>query len=92
MTKDSWSEPEDVAEIMVALIERNSVSRRIGDYDPNTQDVPIAGGTILEVAGGSVRAVAPYNDPGPTGPGALASNITNLEGDIRDTLRKGWGQ
>ncbi|CAM1507448.1 Fc.00g070890.m01.CDS01 [Cosmosporella sp. VM-42] len=91
MAKDSWSEPEDVAEVMVALIERNAIGTRIGDYDPDTQGTALAGGTILEVTGGGVRVVAPYNDPGPTGPGALASNIINLEGDIRGTLRKGWG-
>jgi 3-hydroxybutyrate dehydrogenase len=89
MTKDSWSEPEEVAEVMIALVERNAMGSRIGQYD--TLDVPIRGGTILEVTGGGVRVVAPYNDPGPLGPGALASNITKLEGEVRDTLSKGWG-
>lgn len=91
LQKDSWSEPEEVAEVMLALIERDAMSSRIGDYSPETQDIPISGGTILEVTGGGVRVVAPYNDPGPSGPGALASNIVKLEGEIKGTLHKGWG-
>lgn len=92
MAKDSWLEPEEVAEVMMALIERNAISTRIGQYDSDALDISIRGGTILEVAGGTVRSVAPYNDPGPLGPGALASNITTLEGEIRGTLGKGWGR
>ncbi|VUC29421.1 unnamed protein product [Clonostachys rosea] len=91
MQKDSWLEPAQVAEVMLGLIERNIIGSRIGDYNSDTQTIPITGGTILEVAGGEIRAVAPYNDPGPTGPGALASNIGTLEGEIKGTLKKGWG-
>lgn len=91
MDKDSWAEPGDVARVMVAMIERGSVSSRTSDHGPDIPEVPIAGGSILEVAGDGARVVAPYNDPGPTGPGALASNISNLETEIRDSLKKGWG-
>ena len=91
MDKDSWSEPAQVAEVMIALIERNSMNSLMGDYDTETHDIPIAGGGIFEVTAGGVRIVSPYNDPGPTGPGALASNITKLEGEINGALRDGWG-
>ena len=91
MVKDSWSEPEEVAEVMIALIERDAMGEKIGDYAAEAANVPISGGTIFEVTGGAVRIVSPYNDPGPLGPGALASNITKLEGEIKQTLGKGWG-
>ncbi|KAH0421071.1 hypothetical protein CcaCcLH18_13640 [Colletotrichum camelliae] len=91
MTKDSWASPEEVAEVMVKLIDSDTISVKTGDSSHGTHSMPIAGGTILEVTRGNVRAVAPYNDPGPTGPGALASNIGCLEAKIKETLRKGWG-
>lgn len=89
MAKDSWSEPEEVAEVMIALIERDAMGEKIGDYAPDALSVPITGGTVVEVTGGAVRIVSPYNDPGQLGPGALASNIAKLEGEIKQTLGKG---
>lgn len=91
MTKDSWSEPQEVAEVMIALMERDSMSTKIGEYPSDGLDVPLCGGTVLEVTGGAVRIVSPYNDPGPLGPGALASNIVKLEGEIGNSLAPGWG-
>lgn len=90
-SKDLWLEPQEVAEVMIALIERNTIGTVTGRDMLTSPVLSICGGTILEVAGGSIRVVAPYNDPGPLGPGALASNITKLEDEIQGTLVKGWG-
>lgn len=90
--KDAWSEPSEIAEVMLALVERNSMSNNILRPEGPEDAVQIAGGCIIEgTPGGAVRAVAPYNDPGPSGPGALASNILKLEGEIKSALVPGWG-
>ncbi|KAL2673539.1 hypothetical protein Neosp_011981 [[Neocosmospora] mangrovei] len=90
--KDAWSEPSEVAEVMLALVERDAVGTNILQPEGPEDAVKIVGGSIIEATpGGAVRQVAPYNDPGPLGPGALASNIMKLEGEIKSTLVPGWG-
>jgi len=89
---DVWVEPQEVAEVMVALIERDTMSSTIGNYDPSRHDITITSGTILEVTKARVRAVTAYNDPGPSGPGALASNMTISEDAVKALLNKGWGR
>lgn len=88
--RDVWVEPEEVAEVMVALIERDTMSEKIGDYS-ESGDISIEGGIILEVTKGRARPVTAYNDPGPSGPGALASNMAASEQAARNMLRPGWG-
>lgn len=90
--QDVWVEPEEVAEVMVALVERDRMSEKIGDYSPETQNIEIGGGTILEITKGRARPVTPYHDPGPSGPGALASNMAASEQAVKDMLCKGWGK
>ncbi|KAF4956068.1 hypothetical protein FGADI_4093 [Fusarium gaditjirri] len=87
---DVWVEPEEVAEVMVALIERDTMSQIIGEY-PENGDIKIKSGTILEVTKGKARPVHPYHDPGPSGPGALASNMTASEDTAMGMLKPGWG-
>ncbi|CAH0055982.1 unnamed protein product [Clonostachys solani] len=89
--KDVWVEPEEVAEVMVALIERDTMSSTIGEYSEDKQDISISGGTIIEVTKARARPVTAYNDPGPSGPGALASNIAASETATKNMLKGGWG-
>jgi 3-hydroxybutyrate dehydrogenase len=88
--QDVWVEPEEVAEVMVALIERDTMSETIGYY-PDNGDIQINSGTILEVTKGRARPVHPYHDPGPSGPGALASNMAASENAALAMLKPGWG-
>jgi 3-hydroxybutyrate dehydrogenase len=90
--KDAWSEPSEVAEVMLALIERDSIGVNVLNPECPDDAIKITGGCVIEATpGGAVRSVAPYNDPGPLGPGALASNILKLEDEIKSTLVPGWG-
>ncbi|KAK2013501.1 NAD(P)-binding protein [Colletotrichum eremochloae] len=88
---DVWVEPEEVAEVMVALIERDTMSTTIGDYSPDRQDIAIESGLILEITKARARPVTAYHDPGPSGPGALASNMAAAESAAKSLLKKGWG-
>lgn len=90
--QDVWVEPEEVAEVMVALVERDRMGEKIGDYESETQSIEIGGGTILEITKGRARPVTPYHDPGPSGPGALASNMAASEQAVKDMWCKGWGK
>jgi NAD(P)-dependent dehydrogenase (short-subunit alcohol dehydrogenase family) len=64
--KDVWVEPEEVAEVMLSLIERNEH----------------VGGTILEVGKNQVRRVEVLNDPGPAGEGHTVSAAANGADDV----------
>ncbi|KAF4337471.1 3-hydroxybutyrate dehydrogenase [Fusarium beomiforme] len=88
--QDVWVEPEEVAEVMMALIERDTMSETIGEY-PDNGNIQIKSGTILEVTKGRARPVHPYHDPGPSGPGALASNMAASENAAMAILKPGWG-
>ncbi|KAK2734699.1 hypothetical protein FQN57_001469 [Myotisia sp. PD_48] len=90
-SKDTWVEPEEVAEVMVNLIERDTMSHEIGNFLPEHQDITVSSGLILEVIKGRVRPVTAFNDPGPSGPGALASNMAASENACKALLKKGWG-
>ncbi|KAM6518671.1 hypothetical protein FSOLCH5_007434 [Fusarium solani] len=89
--QDVWVEPEEVAEVMVALIERDAINEQIGCYSEKDNSIFIEGGTILEITKGRARPVFPYHDPGPSGPGALTSNMAAAEQAVKDALAPGWG-
>ena len=57
-------------------------------------DDKIQGGTVLEVAaGGNMRKVEAFNDPGPQGLGHTVSNAQVLVDEVYETLsRDGWGK
>jgi 3-hydroxybutyrate dehydrogenase len=63
---DEWVTPEEVAQVMVDLIEKKEN----------------VGGTILEVGKGKVRRVEALNDPGPEGSGHTISNAESEERQI----------
>lgn len=72
--EDHWVSPQDVAEVMLELIEKDRISAGT-----------IEGGTILEVSK-KIRKVEPFNDPGPSGEGNTASNIGLGHKDVLDIL------
>ncbi|KAJ5908463.1 transmembrane amino acid transporter protein-domain-containing protein [Penicillium taxi] len=62
--EDDWVTPEEVAEVMLALVQQDQVSKIIGDHSDKGLHFPVTGGTILEVSK-TVRLVKEYNDEGP---------------------------
>lgn len=90
---DEWVTPEEVAEVMLALVQQNEVSEIIGDRSGCGQQFPVTGGTILEVSK-TVRVVNQFNDPGPGDrPGNTAADHAAVEDEsFRLLAQKGWGR
>jgi 3-hydroxybutyrate dehydrogenase len=70
---DVWVLPEEVAEVMLSLIE----------------DPAYEGGTILEVGKNCVRRVGILNDPGPTGTGLSVTNMHQAADVVYSRLKDG---
>lgn len=89
---DTWVTPEEVAEVMLALVQQKEVSEIIGDKTGKGQMYPVEGGTILEVSK-TVRAVNAVNDPGPGGRmGNSVSDKQLVEDEVYGLLSAGgWG-
>ncbi|OQE40319.1 hypothetical protein PENCOP_c006G05976 [Penicillium coprophilum] len=95
MVNDSthkWVTPEEVAEVMLALVQQEQVSEIIGDRSGRAPQFKVKGGTILEVSR-TVRAVNQFNDPGPGNrPGNTVSDQNALEEESYQLMsQKGWG-
>lgn len=86
-----WVPPEEVAAVMLALVQQDQVSVVVDQSDA-TKQIAVKGGTILEVSK-TVRAVEAVNDPGPGDrPGTTISGFHFLEEQIWGVLsQKGWG-
>lgn len=91
-TADAWVTPDEVATVMLALVQQDQVSETIGDRSGQGHQFAVQGGTILEVSK-TVRAVTPYNDPGPGNrPGNTASDTQTVIDEAIGLLRqRGWG-
>ncbi|KNG90463.1 NAD-dependent 15-hydroxyprostaglandin dehydrogenase [Aspergillus nomiae NRRL 13137] len=89
---DEWVTPEEVAQVMLALIQQDQVSEIIGDRTGQGPQFPVRGGTVLEVSK-TVRSVSAINDPGPgTRAGNTVSDMSVLEDEVFGLLsQKGWG-
>ncbi|GMG12736.1 unnamed protein product [Aspergillus oryzae] len=89
---DEWVTPEEVAQVMLALIQQDQVSEIIGDRTGQGPQFPVCGGTVLEVSK-TVRSVSAINDPGPgTRAGNTVSDMNVLEDEVFGLLsQKGWG-
>ena len=87
---DVWVTPEETAEAMLALVKDDEIpSEKGGDQ------VPIVGGTCLEVLARYVRDVPLVNNMGPQGtgrPGHTVSGGGKLYQDAIEVLKPGWGQ
>ncbi|RBR15851.1 hypothetical protein FVER53590_10881 [Fusarium verticillioides] len=91
--KDVLVEPSEVASVMVALIERDSICSAIDQARTGPQDIEIRSGSIIEVTKNRARVVNAYHDPGPSGAGAVGSNFAASEYTTLDLLLKpGWGE
>lgn len=90
--EDAWVTPEEVAEVMLSLVQQDKVSEIIGDRKGRGRQFAVEGGTVLEVSK-TVRAVSPYNDPGPgTRPGNTASDTNFVVDEAIGLLKQGgWG-
>jgi 3-hydroxybutyrate dehydrogenase len=90
---DEWVTPEEVAEVMLALIQQDEVGEIIGDKNTEGKMFSVKGGTILEVSK-TVRPVSAWNDPGPTGRvGNTTGNMKLAEEEVFELLsQEGWGQ
>lgn len=85
-TVDEWVSPEDVAIVMLALVERDFIAKNLEDIDQDGGTIRIQGGTILEVSK-SVRSISIFNDPGPVGrPGNTLGNMAQAEESILQML------
>ncbi|KAJ5575705.1 hypothetical protein N7535_002631 [Penicillium sp. DV-2018c] len=91
-SSDAWVTPEEVAEVMLALVQQDKVGERIGDRSGHGTQFAVKGGTILEVSK-TVRAVSQFNDPGPGNrPGNTASGHQLAEQETYQLLsQEGWG-
>jgi NAD(P)-dependent dehydrogenase (short-subunit alcohol dehydrogenase family) len=89
---DVWVTPEEVAEVMLALVQQEQVSEIIGDRSGHGPQFKVEGGTILEVSK-TVRLVSQFNDPGPGNrPGNTASDHHAIEEESYQLMsEKGWG-
>ena len=98
--EDEWVTPEFVAEVMTLLVEQEVVEvdaggmgiasgLSTGDAREGTKKVAVKGGMILEVAKGKVRLVEQFNDPGPSGEGNTAGNMSVAEEEIFRRLGSG---
>lgn len=97
---DAWVTPESVADVMVSLVEKETVrvsaglsatGSRLssGDAREGTKEVAVEGGMILEVAKGRVRVVEQFNDVGPSGEGNTVGNVGLAEEEIFERLGGG---
>lgn len=89
--RDVWVEPREIAAVMLALVEKDSINSRFGGTNDG-ETLPIENGTILEVAKGHVRSVKAFHDPGPTAPGTIASNHAACDDAALELLKEGWGR
>lgn len=91
--QDVWVTAEEVGEVMLALVQQEEVSEIIGDKERKGTLFPVEGGTILEVSK-TVRAVHPFNDPGPSNrAGNTVANAEAVENEIFDLLStSNWGK
>lgn len=92
-SSDEWVTPEEVGEVMLALVQQDQISEKIGDRSGKGPQFPVKGGEIYEVSK-TVRLVKPFNDEGPGNrPGNTASDHKAVEEESFNLLaQKNWGR
>jgi hypothetical protein len=92
-SQGEWVTPEEVATVMLALIEQDEVSLSILTPGEEGAKIPVGGGTVLEVSK-SVRQVLPFNDPGPLGRrGNTMGRGTDVDAELLKLVQSGdWGK
>ncbi|KAJ5524478.1 hypothetical protein N7494_011128 [Penicillium frequentans] len=91
-SSDAWVTPEEVGEVMLAMVQQDQVSEIIGDRSGRGTQYKVKGGTIIEVSK-TAREVKQFNDEGPGNrPGNTVSDIEAVENENWELLsQKGWG-
>jgi 3-hydroxybutyrate dehydrogenase len=87
--KDVWVTPEEVASVMLAIVEKNVINTTVPGQagpDDQTEEIKIVGGSCLEVSAGKVRDVPMHNNSGPTG--ISGNNISNMAELYEDTFER----
>ena len=92
--EDGWVMPEDVAKVMIALVEKTEISQGVGEKAEQGQKIKIGGGSVIEVAKDRIRDVPQFNNPGPSGvAGSAASGVEQFVDEVHSLLRvDGWGK
>lgn len=85
-----WVTPEEVAEVMLSIVEKDAVHICFREVPSQPDDplIPIAGGSILEISGDRVRAVEAFLDPGPQRISSQDFDVPAMEKSIFDDLGK----
>ena len=91
---DEWIMPEEVAKVMMDLVEKNEVSSCIGSSVDEGQKIKIGGGSIIEVTKARLRDVPLFNNPGPYGAaGSMVSGLEPFIDEVHGLLGEdGWGR
>ncbi|OAL32746.1 hypothetical protein AYO22_00220 [Fonsecaea multimorphosa] len=88
----AWVTAEEVAQVMLNMIEKDAVSTLSRDDDGTDETqrglVRVAGGSILEVSGHQVRDVAAFFDPGPQGISSQDFDMDKMEDGVFRNLEK----
>lgn len=89
---DQWVYPEEVAKVMLALVEKNDIDSKIktGGGDK----VAFEGGSCIEVMIDFVRDVPMHNNVGPAAGGAAGGRVSDaskIYEETLDRLKPGWG-
>ncbi|KAL2833149.1 transmembrane amino acid transporter protein-domain-containing protein [Aspergillus pseudoustus] len=89
-SKDVWVTPDEVATVMLALVQQERVGQTIGDKEGMESDTiyPVSGGAVLEVSK-KVRSVSPYDDPGP---GSVAGNTVSTAKSVEEEVWERGGR
>lgn len=92
--QDEWVPPEDVAEVMVNLVEKNEISSTFGADAPPGENITLGGGSVIEITKGRVRDVPMFNNTGPSGQaGSTVSGMGDVTQEVYDMLKvEGWGK
>ena len=94
--KDVWVTPQEVAEVMLAIVEKDKISTNVnGQAGPvdHSEDITILGGSCLEVSAGQVRNVPMHNNEGPFGKvGNNISNVAELYEETFELIQPGSGK
>lgn len=92
--EDQWVQPEEVATVMLSLVEKTEISSRLGENAEQVETIKIGGGSILEVTHGRLRDVQELNYPGPSGArGSTASGMGEAYEEVYGLLPvDSWGK
>jgi 3-hydroxybutyrate dehydrogenase len=92
--EDEWVMPEDVAKVMVDLVDKTEILNCFGEIAEQGQKIKIGGGSIIEITKDRLRDVPQFNNPGPEGiSGSTVSGLAHVVEEVHSLLSvDGWGK